>query len=225
MSIGRKLVVVKAVRPARACEKARLVFSLKLAPTLATILLLCPFAISQNSAISKNSFTETRFHALTPLGSDVLILQPAKKEVSVMLALDCKELGEARIVEKGPRKMVTNAAGEELTKYPSEMKFRFTAGSKTLLSEKDPLEVLTSATAEQFESHLHFRLKIFHGVEAQTVAPVESKIIGVPPEMPYDERIYRISFKLPDIPAGDRMMFEVLDDSGVRVAKFHLQLM
>ena len=219
VSIFRRHAAVKAERPARACGMARLVISLNLAPTLATIILLCPFAISQNS------FTEMRFHAITPLGSDVLILQPAKKEISVMLTLDCKELEEARVVEKNSRKFVTNAAGEELTRYPPEIKFRFTAGSKTLLSEKDPLEVLTSATPEQFESHLHFRLKIFHGVDAQTVVPFESKIIGVPPEMPYDERIYRISFKLPDVPASDRIMFEVLDDAGARVAKFHLQLM
>lgn len=186
--------------------------------TLAIVLAQAAPATAQNA-------DELRFRTITPLGTDALLLQPAKKLISMLLTLDCKALDDARVVEKGSRKFVITPEGTELLTYPSELKFRFTVGSRTVLGEKDPLEVQTSSTPEEFETHLHFRLKVFHGVDTQTVVPVESKIVGVPPEMPYDERIYRISFKLPEIPAGDRMMFEVLDDSGARVAKFHLQLM
>ena len=181
--------------------------------------------MSPGSAFAQNSTPEVRFHAITPLGSDALVLRPANKVVSMMLTLECKELDEARIVEKDSKKLVANADGTELKNYPAEIKFRFTVGTKTVLGEKSPLEVQTSSTPEQFASHLHFRLKVFHGVDAQTLEPTESKIIGVPLDMPYDERIYRIAFKLNEIPVSDRMMFEVVDETGARVAKFHLQLM
>jgi hypothetical protein len=177
------------------------------------------------SAAAQNSTSAYRFHSITPLGSDVLRLRPANKTLTLMLTLECKDLDEAMVIEKDSRKLVTSADGKELKNYPPEITFRFTVGTKTVLDEKSPLEVQTSSSPDQFASHLHFRLKVFHGVDSQTLQPTESKIIGVPIEMPYDERIYRIAFKLNEIPAADRMMFEVLDDSGTRVAKFHLQLM
>ncbi len=191
---------------------------------LAAVLLpILPAAIS---AVAQNpEGSDEHFRTVTPLGSDSLLLQPAKKVLTMMLTLDCKELGDAHVIDNGSRKMVVNSNGVELTKYPAEMRFRFTVGSKTTLGEKYPLEVQTLASPEQFASHLHFRLKIFHGIDAHALDPVESKIIGVPPEMPYDERIYRVTFKVGDVSSTDRMMFEVLDDSGTRVGKFHLQLM
>jgi hypothetical protein len=169
--------------------------------------------------------SDLRFHAVTPLGADALILQPSKTVVSMMLTLDCKELEDVRLVERESRRTVLNPDGTQLTKYPENFKFRFTIGSHTRPTDSSPLEVKISGTPDDFESHLHFRLKVFHGIESREIAPVEEKIIGVPPAMPYDERIYSISFKLNDVPAEDRIMFEVLDNAGARVAKFQMQLM
>ena len=189
------------------------------------VLALTILVAAARSGHGQSAAEGARLRAIMPLGSDVLLLQPAKKLVSMLLTVECKELDEVRIVEKDSRLLAVREGGGEVTKYPQEIKFRFTVGSRNLLGERQPLEVQTSATPEQFAAHLHFRLKVFHGVESQTIVPAQAKIIGVPPEMPYDERIYRISFKLNDIPVSDRMMFEVLDDSGTRVAKFHFQLM
>src|SRR5438105_1774938 len=104
-----------------------------------------------------------RLRAIMPLGSDVLILQPAKKLVSMLLTVECKELDDVRIVEKNSRLLAVREGGGEVINYPEEIKFRFTVGSRNLLGERQPLEVQTPATPEQFAAHLHFRLKIFHG--------------------------------------------------------------
>ena len=177
-------------------------------------------AVGQSTGVS-----DLRFRALTPLGTDALILQPSKTIVSMMLTLECKEMEDMRLVERDSHRAVLNADGAAVTKYPENIKFRFTIGSHTQPSESSPLEVRISGTPDDFESHLHFRLKVFHGIESREITPVAQKIIGVPTSMPYDERIYSIAFKLNDVPAEDRIMFEVLDNSGARVAKFQLQLM
>jgi hypothetical protein len=184
------------------------------------IIMVASLALGQSAPVS-----DLRFRAITPLGSDALILQPSKTVVSMMLTLECKELEDMRLVERDSHRAVLNPDGTQVTKYPDNIKFRFTIGSRTPPSESNPLEVKISGTPDDFESHLHFRLKVFHGIESHELTPVEEKIIGVPASMPYDERIYSISFKLNDVPAEDRIMFEVLDNSGARVAKFQMQLM
>jgi hypothetical protein len=160
-----------------------------------------------------------------PLGEDALILQPSKTLVGMMLTMECKELEDVRLVERDSHRVILNPDGTQLTKYPENLKFRFTIGSHTRPLDPSPLEVRISGTPDDFQSHLHFRLKVFHGIESRAITPAEEKIIGVPPSMPYDERIYSISFKLNDVPAEDRVMFEVLDSSGARVGKFQMQLM
>jgi ubiquitin-protein ligase len=55
--------------------------------------------------------------------------------------------------------------------------------------------------------------------------PLSVKIIGVPADTPYDERIYRVSFELPNIPVDDRIVLNVLSPNGECLSKFHLQLL
>ena len=46
----------------------------------------------------------------------------------------------------------------------------------------------------------------------------------MPPDIPYDERVYQISFDIGRIPITDRVVLEVLSPSGERLCKFHLDL-
>ena len=185
------------------------------------IIAVAGLALGQSAA----PVSDLRLRAITPLGGDALLLQPSKTIVGMLLTLECKELEDMRLVERDSHRAVLNPDGTQVTKYPENVKFRFTIGSRTQPNETSPLVVKISGTPDDFESHLHFRLKVFHGIESRELAPLEEKIIGVPASMPYDERIYSISFKLNDVPAEDRIMFEVLDTSGTRVAKFQMQLM
>jgi hypothetical protein len=50
------------------------------------------------------------------------------------------------------------------------------------------------------------------------------RMIGVPKEMPYNERIYMVEFPMKDVPIEDRLMIEVLDPSDKRMAKFSITM-
>jgi hypothetical protein len=50
-------------------------------------------------------------------------------------------------------------------------------------------------------------------------------MIGVPADVPYDERVYRINFALDKLPITDRCVLEVLSPTGERLTKFHFDLL
>jgi hypothetical protein len=49
-------------------------------------------------------------------------------------------------------------------------------------------------------------------------------LIGVPADIAYKERIYRVSVNLPRVPMSDRVVLEVFAPDGERICKFHLDL-
>jgi hypothetical protein len=70
---------------------------------------------------------------------------------------------------------------------------------------------------------LRFRLKIFkRHPRHRTREPKVVSVIGVPADVPYDERVYRVSFKLDRIPLKHRIVLE-LSPGGERISKFHLE--
>jgi hypothetical protein len=179
------------------------------------------FAHAQSVASTEGA----QLQASMPLGGDSILLEPAKQRLNMLATVECKDFEKIKIVGMGRDRKVLDLDGNPLRYFPRELIFRFTIGARTAAEEQVPYSVETRVTADQLQSNLRFRLKAFHGVDAQDFEPVEAKMIGVPAQVPYDERIYRIAFKLPDISVEDRMVLEVLDESGNRIAKFHLQLM
>jgi hypothetical protein len=165
-----------------------------------------------------------KLHAAMPLGGDSIMLQPAKQRLNMLVTVESKGFDNVRLHGTGRSRSVTDLNGNPVRYYPRELSFRFTIGSRTSPEETSPNTVQTTASADRFQSNLKFRLKVFHGIDSQNIEPAEAKIIGVPKEVPFDERIYHIAFALPEIPVEDRIMFEVLDEEGNRIAKFHLQL-
>src|SRR5437879_216196 len=179
------------------------------------------FARAQSVASAEGA----QLHAAMPLGGDSILLEPAKQRLNMLATVECKEFENIRIVGLGRDRKVLDLEGNPLRNYPRELIFRFTIGSRTTIEEQTPYSVNTHISAEQLQSNLHFRLKVFRGIDSRHIEPVEAKMIGVPAEVPFGERIYRIAFTLPDIPVDNRMVLEVLDDSGNRIAKFPLQLL
>jgi hypothetical protein len=72
---------------------------------------------------------------------------------------------------------------------------------------------------------LSFRLKIFNGLQSREVEPSSIQHLGMPVDVPYDERIYQISFDLDDVPPTDRLVLEIFSPDGTRVSRFHLELL
>ena len=51
-------------------------------------------------------------------------------------------------------------------------------------------------------------------------------MIGVPADVPYDERVYRVNFDLPDNePVTERFVLEVIRPRGERLARLHFSLL
>ena len=45
---------------------------------------------------------------------------------------------------------------------------------------------------------------------SREIAPESVEMIGVPADVPYDERIYRVNMNVGNLPASDRLVIEIL---------------
>jgi hypothetical protein len=174
---------------------------------------------------SQQPLRAQRFNAINPLGSENLLLRPRKQQFSILASLESPQLAQWQLITTpDEKKYVRGVDGKEVKYYPGELDFRVTAGTRTRLA-MSPLDYRTDLSAVDLPAALHFRLKIFHGMDVRTLEPVSARIIGVPTDTPYPERIFRITFQLPKVPVEDRMSLEILDDKGERVTKFGFQLL
>jgi len=186
------------------------------------IAMLCMFTL----VTAQTRPTVRRYLATMPLDNELIELMPSKQKLTMMVTWDCPEIeGWELVTMPDGHKFVRDVEGREVEHYPRRVRFRFTIGSKTQLQGRSPLPYDTELKADQLASTLHFRLKQFHEIEARDFTPVLEEIIGVPADIPYDERIYRMEFEIPKIPITDRFALEVIDAKGNRVAKFPVFLL
>lgn len=166
------------------------------------------------------------FRHLTPMGGDAVILMPARQKIQLMATLESKELEGVRQIRYGRDEFLRGPKGEPVPFYPRELRFRFSIGKRVVYLEKNPNPIETKDSPDEFQSNLRFQLKLFTGLKSEVLDPVEAKIIGVPKNIPYDERIYSVRFELPrPVPAHERLKLEVYDRNENLVAKFQVQLL
>jgi hypothetical protein len=167
----------------------------------------------------------TALHATTPAGYDVLQIGPGGSVLTFLGLIECPDLEGAQQIEENGKSRIVNAEGKPMAYFPRSFSFRITASlRKTLLVNPvtgfDPAE-----NPEDLLLKLRFRMKIYHELEAQEVQPDSVQMIGVPADIPYDERIYRITFIVDHVPVTDRCVLEVLSPEGERLTKFHFDLL
>ncbi|HUQ50381.1 MAG TPA: hypothetical protein VM056_06680 [Terriglobales bacterium] len=169
---------------------------------------------------------ESIFRTITPMGGDTVQLMPAKARLQILASMESKELEGVRQIRDGADEFLRGPDGRAFMWYPKDLKFRFTIGSSMVSVEKNPIHFETADAVNDFQATLRFQLKIFTGLKSEVLAPVETKMIGVPASVPYDQRIYSVRFQLPnELPARERMRLEVLDRYGNLVTKFQVQLL
>lgn len=169
---------------------------------------------------------EWTFHSLLPLGSTPLALKPAGTPLTLMATAESPMFEGWRRVTRGNRTVLLDASGTPVRQFPKMVRFRVSASTRPdrMLPFDKPFPV-TGDDPSKWLKQLSFRLKIFHGLDAREVQPATVQHLGVPPDVPYDERIYLVTFELKDVPAGDRLVLEVFAPDGTRVGKFHLELL
>jgi hypothetical protein len=159
-----------------------------------------------------------------PLGIEGFFMRPARRSLYLMGTAISPFFGGWRLVGSGPRRFVVGADGVPVQYFPSRVQFRITAmavDTPTLLVDRDMLDV--SEEPNQFLLNLHFRLKVFRGLEVRNIVPDAVEMIGMPADVRYNERVYRLSYTLPAIPIEDRIVLEVLRPDDTRICKFHLE--
>jgi hypothetical protein len=175
---------------------------------------------------SRGPLLEYNFHSVVPLGVDALQLEPAKKTVYLLASAESPAFEGMKRLDDGNEVTVTAADGETVSFFPQTVDFRITASAKKKKfndSDVEPYPVQAGQAVNDYLLNLKFRLKIFHGIDMRVIEPSEVKLIGVPGDVPYNERVYRASFSIGKVPVEDRMMLEILAPSGERISKFHLE--
>jgi hypothetical protein len=164
------------------------------------------------------------FGARIPLGIAGFLLRPARRTLYVMSTARSRHFAGWRLVGEGPHRVVLAPDGSPVRLFPAHVEFRVTASARPsdfLGVDRDFLD--WNGDLNQLLLDLGFRLKIFHGLQTTTLAPDSVEMLGMPADVPYDERIYRASFTLPQVPIEDRIVLEVLTPEQERLCKFHLE--
>lgn len=170
---------------------------------------------------------EYDFHSVVPLGTDAVILKPGKHTVYLLAAAESVGFEGMRRIKAGENLYtLLEPNGDPVTAYPQFIDFRVMATRRDLSSpELDPFPLEQPVPdLNQYLLGLQFELKVFHGLECRTLTPAIVQMVGMPGDVPYDERVYRVSFNLGRVPIGDKLVLEVLDPQGLRLTKFHLEL-
>jgi len=165
------------------------------------------------------------FHATTPAGYEVVLVRPSGATISVLGLIECPELEGAQQVAAGVNASIVNVDGQTLKHFPSNFSFRITATlRKTVLV--DPSDTLNiRERPEALLLKLKFRLKAYHGLDVLEITPESVQMIGVPADVPSDERVYRVNFNVERLPITGRCVLEVLSPDGERIAKVHFDLL
>jgi hypothetical protein len=169
--------------------------------------------------------TSPVFHASTPAGYEVLVVKPSGALLSILGLIECPDLEGVQQIAEGMSARVVNADGQPLSHFPSDFSFRITASlRKTVLVE--PTGVINSPEKPQdLLLKLKFQLKAYHGLQMREIQPDSVEMIGVPADIAYDERIYRVRFNVDQLPVTDRCVLEVLLPDGERLTRFHFDLL
>jgi hypothetical protein len=193
-----------------------------------TILLILPvFCASGIAGEPTNQKTVLEYRFPVPLGADAFVLNPMRRSFYLLACADNPQLQNLKITRANLGGTVVGRDGSELRHYPAELSFRVTA------TAMDP-EMLTSDVSQvesngqdmnRFLLGLNFQLKIYRALHMEVVKPARVTMIGMPTDVPYDERIYRVTFDTDDIPVDARIVLEVMAPTGERLSRFHLELL
>jgi len=176
-------------------------------------------------SVASQMRTGPGFHSAMPAGYTVVRLKPSGAVAAFIGLIECTEMEGARQVSEGLSAKVLDAHGVPLRMFPRHVSFRVTATLRKTLIDP-PLDTVTiNDTPAEFLLKLGFRLKVYHGLERHELAPESVTMIGVPADVAYDERVFRVSFDLDNLPITDRVVLEVVSPEDETVAHFSFGLL
>jgi hypothetical protein len=169
--------------------------------------------------------TPVAINGRVPLGIEAFRVRPANQDFYLMASAENPMFLGMRRVTEGEHDKLVGSNGKVVSLYPEKVQFRLTASSREKIVDEKPYGTESKLPLDELLVKLHFRLKIFHGLEYRYVQPSYVEDVGMPRSVPYNERIYRIGFTMGKVPIEDRVVMEVFSPTGERLCKFHLDLL
>ena len=166
-----------------------------------------------------------RLHSPLALGVDAFRLLPVGGTFYLMACVENPELEGVTVFRDHSWELVRDPRGNDLHTYPAVVQFRVTAS--TLAGEKmqvPPQAVRAETDLNSFLLGLRFQLKIDRSLDTTVINPENVRLIGVPSDQPFEERVYRVSFNTGGVPIDARLVLEVFAPNGERLSQFHLDL-
>ena len=190
-------------------------------------LLLATSAFLMLSSLAKTQSIDNNlpFHSPAPAGYNVVLLQPWRTEVSVLGLVECPEMEGTQKVSQGTKAYLISSEGVPVRYYPRSLSFRVTASLRKILLDRASQSLTTSYDPRQFLLKLGFKLRVYHGLERREIFPHWVRVIGMPADMAYDERVFRVNFDIGTVPASDRLVLEVLSPENELLTHFTFALL
>lgn len=160
-----------------------------------------------------------------PLGAQQINLKPSGQHFLLLGCIEDRRFNQLQVSRVRRSPFVIDAAGDVWTYYPDEVTFRITATAiDSSMVQVDSQDINESGDINSILLGLHFRLRSFRGLRMTELQPSSVRLIGVPADVPYQERVYRVSFGTGEFPVSDRLVLEVLSPKGQLLTRFHLEL-
>jgi hypothetical protein len=169
--------------------------------------------------------SQPTYSTITPAGYEVITLKPSGAIVAVLGLIECPEVEGARHVAEGLQSRIISPSGAPLAFFPRRFNFRVTATLRKTILDNPSSSVVTAEDPRQFIMHLGFRLKVYDALHKQELAPQAVEQVGMPDDIAYDERLFRLTFDVGERRITDRFVLEVLSPEGERLARFHFELL
>lgn len=164
-------------------------------------------------------------HSNMPAGYDVIVLKPSKATLSLIGLIECPELEGAQHVAEGSHRKLVSAEGGTIKEFPNRFSFRITASLKKVFVEGPNTSIDVADDPQQLLLKLKFRIRAYNGLEVREIKPQSIEMIGMPAEVPYDERVYRINVEGANLPITDRLVVEIFSPQGQLLTHFPFSLL
>jgi hypothetical protein len=165
------------------------------------------------------------FGSNTPAGYEVMQLKPSGDTLSLMGLVECPELEGVRHISQGINARLISANGVPIKAFPQHFSFRVTASLRKVLLDGPVVSVNVPVDSQDLLLKLKFRVRAYHGLEVREIAPESIEMIGVPADVPYDERVYRVNMNVENLPASDRLVIEILSPQDEVLTHFLFNLL
>ena len=180
--------------------------------------IIASFALA--AAAGTASRVNNSMHSTMPAGYDVVVLKPWGTNLSLMGLVECPELEGVQSVSEGSHKKLVSAEGDTIKHFPQRFSFRITASLRKMLIDQPVASANASDEPHELLLNLKFRIRAFNGLESHEIVPESVEMIGMPADVPYDERVYRISLNNVDLPITARLVIEIRTPQGELLTHF-----